>query len=267
MKFGHALASVRARRPLVQNITNFVAMQTMANVLLAAGTSPAMVHAREEAAEFAGLADALTLNTGTPQPDWVEAMELAAKAAALRGIPVVLDPVAAGATTYRREINTRLAKLVKGLIVKGNASEVLALAGRQSASKGADSGDDMAQAEPAAIALARATGGLVAMTGPVDLVTDGTRIARISNGSPLMTQVTALGCALTGIVAAFTVDAGDRFHATVAALAYYAVAGETAAASFPLPGSFAAGFLNALSEITPAQLDARAQVEFGHAAI
>ncbi len=264
MTFGSALASLRARRPLVQNITNFVAMQTMANVLLAAGASPAMVHAREEAAEFTGLAQALTLNTGTPEPDWVAAMEAAADVAAARGIPVVLDPVAAGATAYRRDINMALARRVPGLILKGNASEILALAGRGSAAKGPDSGDGVQVAEPAAIALARATGGIVAVTGPVDFVTDGQRQARIRNGSPAMTQVTALGCALTGVVAALAESAEDRFHATVAALAYYAVAGELAAATSPLPGSFAVGFLNALSEVTPAQLDALALVEFDH---
>ena len=264
MTFGHALATLRTGRPLVQNITNFVAMQTMANVLLAAGASPAMVHAREEAAEFAGLAHALTLNTGTPEPDWVAAMEAAADVAARRGIPVVLDPVAAGATAYRREINMGLARRIPRLILKGNASEILALAGRGGTARGADSADGVTAAEPAAIALARATGGIVAVSGPLDFVTDGQRQARIRNGSAAMTQVTALGCALTGIVAAFAAGLEDRFHATVAALAYYAVAGEQAAAASLLPGSFAVGFLNALSEMTPAQLDALALVEFDH---
>lgn len=265
MTCGYHLAAMRARRPLVQNITNFVAMQTMANVLLAAGAVPAMVHAREEAAEFAGLAQALTLNTGTPEPDWVAAMEAAALVAGQRGIPLVLDPVAAGATTYRREINARLARLVPGILIKGNASEILALAGRESAARGPDSGDEVAIAEPAAIALARATKGIVAMTGPVDVVTDGRRLARINNGTALMTQVTALGCALTGVVAAFAGTAEDRFHATVAALAYYAVAGQKAGEAYPLPGSFATGFLNALNELTPSQLDGLAHVEFANA--
>ncbi|NBN78905.1 hydroxyethylthiazole kinase [Microvirga tunisiensis] len=264
MTLGAHLAGMRARRPLVQNITNFVAMQTMANVLLAAGASPAMVHAREEAAEFAGLASAVTLNTGTPEPDWVAAMEAAATAALARGIPVVLDPVAAGATGYRREINGRLARLSPS-IIKGNASEILAVAGRTSASRGADSGDGTDAAEPAAVALARATGGIVAVTGAIDVVTDGRRIARIANGSPLMTQVTALGCALTGIVAAFAAGAPDRFHATVAALAYYALAGERAAAEDPRPGSFATAFLNALHDVTPEQVDALALVEYADA--
>ena len=256
---GDRLAAMREAAPLVQNITNYVAMNVMANVLLAAGASPAMVHAREEAAEFAAIAGALTVNIGTLSPDWVSSMKAAAEAANQAGKPWVLDPVACGATAFRRETAAALVAL-RPAVIRGNASEILALAAAGGAGKGVDSGDEVAAAEAAARALAGATGGVVAVTGPVDFVTDGARAARVANGDPLMPRVTALGCSLTGVVGAFVAAADDPFEATVAAIAYYGLAGERAAAEATGPGSFAVAFIDHLAAVGPAALDAGARV-------
>lgn len=255
---GLYLRRMRATAPLVQNITNFVAMNTMANVMLAVGASPAMVHAREEAAEFAGLAGALTVNIGTPDPAWAEAMAEAASAMRAAGRPWVLDPVAAGATGFRREISARLLDLGPS-VVRGNASEILALAGPGGEGRGVDAADSVAAAEAAARALAGRTGGIVAVSGPVDFVTDGGRAFRVANGHALMPRVTALGCSLNGVVAAFCVGQ-PLFEATVAAMACYGLAGETAAAAAQGPGSFQAAFLDALHNQTPGDLTAGARI-------
>ncbi|MCE0734346.1 hydroxyethylthiazole kinase [Halomonas sp. G15] len=247
------LARLRERAPLIHNITNLVAMNPMANVLLSLGASPAMVHAREEAAEFAALADALTVNIGTLSPLWVEAMEEAAEAARLAGRPWVLDPVAVGATAYRRETGRRLLER-RPTVIRGNASEILALEQQGSGGRGVDSSDPTEAAEQAAVALARRIDAVVAVTGEVDLVTDGQRLARIPGGHALMPRVTTLGCALTGVVAAFLVGAKDPFAASVAALACYGEAGRRAGEVANGPGSFAVAFLDALYALDHDQL-------------
>ena len=256
---GQYLAEMRRQAPLVHNITNYVAMNVMANTLLASGASPAMVHAREEAAEFAGIAQALSINIGTVSPHWAAAMEAAAKVANARNIPWVLDPVAVGATGYRRALGARLGAL-RPTVIRGNASEILALAGEAAAGKGADTTESVEVAEGAARVLARLSGALVAVTGEVDFVTDGTRAARVANGHAMMPRVTALGCSLTGIVAAFLV-CQPRFEAVVAALAYFGLAGERAGATAGGPGSFQVAFLDALYAIDAQALTAGARIE------
>jgi hydroxyethylthiazole kinase len=215
---GNTLATMRATAPLVHSITNYVAMNIAANVLLAAGASPAMVHAREEVVEFAGLAQALSVNIGTLDPAWAEAMEMAARVMAARGRPCVLDPVGAGATQFRRDVCARLMAL-RPTVIRGNASEVLALAGLGGTGRGADSADPVMAAEASARDLALRTGAVVAVSGPVDYVTDGAQAFRVANGDALMPRVTALGCALNGVIAAFLVGQ-SALPATVAAMAY-----------------------------------------------
>lgn len=252
------LTAMRDRAPLIQNITNFVAMNVMANVMLAAGASPAMVHARGEVAEFTAIVAGLSINIGTLDDAWAECMVLAAKTAMETRTPWVLDPVAVGATAFRKEVATRLIAC-HPTVIRGNASEILALAGVAAQGKGADASDSVTAAEGAARTLADQTGAVVAVTGAVDFVTDGTRAARITNGEPIMPRVTALGCSLTGIVAAFIAD-GDPFDATVAALAYFGAAGEVAAPKATGPGSFQVAFLDALYAMSADQLDARARI-------
>lgn len=252
------LNAMRAAAPLVQNITNYVAMNVMANAMLAAGASPAMAHARGEAAEFAGLAAALSINIGTLDDEWADCMLLAAQAAAAHDKPWVLDPVAVGATTLRRNLGTRLLALGP-TIIRGNASEILALSGSDARGRGADSADPVEAAEAAAHDLANRSKAVVAVTGAVDFVTDGTRAVRISNGDPMMPRVTALGCSLTGIAAAFAAVA-EPYEASVAAIAYFGAAGEMAAKSTNGPGSFQVAFIDALHAMSGDTLDNMARI-------
>lgn len=257
---GALLDQLRRTSPLVQCITNYVAMNYAANVLLAAGASPAMVHAPEEAGEFAGLAGAITINIGTLSSPWLDGMQAAAKVAHESGKPWVLDPVAHFATAFRRTAVEQLLAL-KPTIIRGNASEIMALAGDASSGRGVDSGDSVERAEASALALARQTGAVVAVTGAVDFVTDGEKAARIAGGADLMPKVTAMGCALTGLVGAFAAIApASPLDATVAALACFGVAGTQAAQHSSGPGSFAWRFIDALAALDGEMLHARAQV-------
>ncbi len=193
---GALLTAMRAKPPLVQCITNYVAMNIAANVVLAAGASPAMVHAAEEAGEFAAIAGALTVNIGTLSTQWIDGMHAAATAANAGVKPWVLDPVAHYATSFRRKAAADLLAL-RPTIIRGNASEIIALAGGESRGQGVDSRDPVEQAEASARLLAERHGAVVAVTGVVDFVTDGAQALRVEGGSPLMPQVTALGCSLT----------------------------------------------------------------------
>ncbi|MBX8799673.1 hydroxyethylthiazole kinase [Pseudochrobactrum asaccharolyticum] len=260
--FGIVLETMRRQKPLIQCITNFVAMNTAANVVLAAGASPAMLHAQEEAGEFAKLCGAVTINIGTLSPLWVQGMIAAVTSANAHNIPWVFDPVAHFASTFRREAAQTLLAL-KPTIIRGNASEILTLAGFSARGKGADSGDDAGSAHHAAQQLAQQHQCIVAVTGAYDLVTDGHRTLRIDGGSPLMPQVTALGCALTCLTGAFVASRKvSALEATAAALAMYAVAGEQAALQAQGPASFQIHFIDALYALTPAQFQSQAKVQF-----
>ncbi len=260
MKTQDALAALHAQAPLVHCITNYVAMNIAANVTLAAGASPAMVHAEAEVADFTPISGALTINIGTLSPSWVAAMKKAADAANASETPWVLDPVAHFATPYRGEVVQDLIKR-SPTIIRGNASEILALSGVATAGKGADSGDSVADAKDAATALAQSQGCVVAITGEVDFVTDGTRAAHVSGGSPLMPLVTAMGCSLTALMGAFAAIA-PPLVASVSALAMFGHAGAKAAQTANGPGSFQVAFLDALSQTKPADLADDALVQW-----
>jgi hydroxyethylthiazole kinase len=254
------LARLRERRPLVHNITNFVAMDVTANALLAIGCSPAMVHAREEVADFTAISDALSINIGTLSPDWVGSMHAAAERASELGKPWVLDPVGAGATAYRTATSTDLARR-RPTAVRANASEILALAQGAGGGRGVDSSHGSDQAVDAGRALARTIGGIVAVTGAVDYVTDGDRVVQIRNGHEMMTRVTALGCTASALVAAFLAVGDDPLEATTAALAVTGLAGERAAATGAGPGSFRVAFLDALYGLSPDEVAAGVRID------
>jgi hydroxyethylthiazole kinase len=259
------LADLRASRPLVQAVTNFVSMDVAANALLAIGASPAMVHAPEEANEFVALASALVVNIGTLSKSFVVSMEVAAEAAHRLGRPWVLDPVGAGATRFRDQAVKQLL-LRRPTIIRGNASEIISVARiaglhqDTAAPKGVDSAHKTEEARILAIHLARHQACTVAATGAVDLVTDGERVIEIANGSPLMAKVTALGCSLSAIVAAFASLTSDAFVATAAAVAIYGVAGEMAAEKAVHPGSFRVAFLDMLDVIGEEDINLRLRV-------
>jgi len=254
------LASMRREVPLVQCITNYVAMDLAANILLAAGASPAMIHTKEEAAEFVTVAAALTINIGTLSPPWIEGMYAAAKAAHHLNKPWVLDPVAHFISPLRREVVAKLLSLQPS-VMRGNASEIIALAGDDGHGHGVDSTVHVAAAEEGAKMLARKHKTIIAVTGEFDFVTDGTRALRISGGSPLMKQVTALGCSLTALIGAFAaISPDDALTATGAALTLFAVAGEHAARQASGPGSFRWYFLDAVATIQPDMLEREARI-------
>ena len=259
------LADLRQKRPLVQAVTNYVSMDVAANALLAIGASPAMVHAPEEVEEFVALASALVVNIGTLSADWVVGMEAAAAAANKLGKPWVLDPVGVGATRFRDD-TVKLLLRHRPTIIRGNASEIMSVAriGGLSADaatpKGVDSAHGVDAARDLAIRLAGSRDCIVAATGAVDLVTDGERIVEIANGSPLMTRVTALGCSLSAIVAAFAALTPDGFVATAAALAIFGVAGEMAAEKAAHPGGFRVAFIDMLDAIGEHDIRARIRV-------
>lgn len=248
-----ALKTLRDQSPLVHCITNYVAMNIAANVTLAAGASPAMVHAADEVAEFTSLSGALTINIGTLSPPWVESMKTAAAAARAAAIPWVLDPVAHFATGYRGRAARELL-ILQPTIIRGNASEIISLGGGSGFGKGADSGDSVEDAKIVARELARAKNCVVAVSGPTDFITDGTRIAMIRGGSDIMPKVTALGCSLTALVGAYAAIA-PAFDATVAAFTLFAEAGERAARHSSGPGSFSISFLDQLSALQAGDLD------------
>ncbi len=251
-----AVARLRARAPLIHNITNYVVMNTTANALLAIGASPAMVHALPEVEAFAPLAQALVINIGTLSPPWVEAMERAAVAANVTGVPFILDPVAVGATAYRTEVSLRLLAL-RPAIVRGNASEIMALAGETGAAgKGVDSTRGSEAARDAAAALARRAKCVVAVTGAVDYVTDGERMTGIANGDPMLSRVTGTGCMATAICGAFLGAGLAPFDAAVAGLAAMGVSAERAIVGAKGPASFQVALIDALYALDDAALAA-----------
>jgi len=250
------LEKIRQERPLVHNITNYVVMNYTANALLALGASPIMAHAPEEVAELAAAAGALVINIGTLSGPWIDSMFRAGRAAAEARVPVVLDPVGAGATALRTTTARRLLAEVRPQIVRANASETLALADR-GGGKGVDATHTVEEARRVAVELARRTGTVFAVTGREDFVTDGEREVRILNGHPLMGRVTGTGCTATAVVAAFAAVQPDGFAAAAGGLAVFGIAGELAAAGQPRPGTYGIRLLDALDEVGPDTVAAR----------
>ena len=188
------LRAIRQTRPLVHNITNFVVMNSTANALLACGASPVMAHAENEVEEMAALAGALVLNIGTLTDVWVAAMLKAGRVATRLGKPIILDPVGAGATALRTRAAKEILARTRVGVIRGNASEILSLAGENSATKGVDATRSVDDAAQAAMLLARELNATLAVTGVTDLVTDGSRVAHIDGGHALMPLVTGMGC-------------------------------------------------------------------------
>lgn len=239
------LEAVRERSPLVHCMTNVVVTNVTANGLLAVGASPAMVENAEESAEFARIADGLLINLGTLSRERAEAMPLAAAAARGAGTPWVLDPVAVGALAFRTTLAADLLQHCPA-VVRGNASEVLALAGAAGSGRGVDSTAAAETAVEAARELARRTGGAVAVSGEVDFLTDGATVVEVHNGSPLLTRVTGAGCLLGALVAACSGTGATSLDAAVAATGILTVAADVAAETARAPGSFAVGLIDAL---------------------
>ncbi|MGF9713109.1 hydroxyethylthiazole kinase [Paenibacillus naphthalenovorans] len=242
------LEKVREKSPLVHNITNIVVTNFTANGLLALGASPVMAYAREEVADMAKIAGALVLNMGTPNEEVVHAMQVAGQSANEHRVPVVFDPVGAGATPYRTATARRIMKDIKVSILRGNAAEVANVIGEARSIKGVDALEAGGDAAELARQAARTLGVVVVVTGKDDMVSDGKIVYKVSNGTPLLTRVTGTGCLLTSVIGAFTAVEKDLTLAAAAALAYYGVAAEKAVevSGADRPGTFQTEFLNQL---------------------
>jgi hydroxyethylthiazole kinase len=259
---GATLRAMRAQKPLVHQITNYVVMNETANATLAIGALPVMAHAGEEVEEMVRIASSLVLNIGTLSGHWVEAMLLAGGAATARQIPVVLDPVGAGATEYRTATAHRILGLVDVTVLRGNAGEVATLVGAQAEVRGVESIG--AGLEPADLArsAARSLGVIASVTGPVDHVSDGERVLAVSNGHALLATVTGTGCMSSAITGCFlAAKPGEPLEAAAEALAAFGVAAEDAAREAAGPGTFHARLYDALYALDPDTLDERVRIE------
>jgi len=245
-----ALRTMAKKKALVHHITNWVTINDCAQIVRHWGCLPVMAHAVDEVAEMTGLAGALVLNIGTLTPELVEAMLVAARAANEKGIPVIVDAVGAGATRLRTNESKRLLEEAKVDILKGNAGEIATLAGVEAEVRGVESisveGDPSATAK----ALAATLGGVVAMTGEVDIVSDGKRTFRIKGGHALMGRVVGTGCVGTSTVGCFATAGGDLLERTGEALACFGLAGERAAKIAKGPGDFMGAFFNEIVGIS-----------------
>jgi hydroxyethylthiazole kinase len=246
---------------LVHNITNFVVMNYTANALLAMGASPVMAHAINEVEEMVSHAGALVLNIGTLTEEWVAAMIAAGRKAAEKKIPIVLDPVGAGATRLRTESARKILSQIHIRVLRGNASEILSLQDENSRTKGVDAVHGVGEAARTAGILAAELGSTLAITGPVDLITDGRYVVRVANGHPLMASVTGSGCTATAAIGAFLTVDPEPVSAAATALAFFGLAGEVAGDSAAAPGSFMIKMLDALFTITPEQLQKGCKIE------
>jgi hydroxyethylthiazole kinase len=257
---GATLRTLRERKPLVHQITNYVVMNETANATLALGALPVMAHAREEVEEMVQLAAALVLNIGTLSPPWVEAMLVAGKAANAAGLPVVLDPVGAGATRYRTDTARRLLEQVNVAVLRGNQGEVATLVGVAAEVRGVESIGGGGEPADLARAAARKHGLVASVTGPVDHVSDGERVLAVANGHQLLTSVTGTGCMSSAVTGCFVAVKEDTLEAAAEALAAFGVAAEDAARAARGPGSFHVDLYDALAALDPETLDSRARI-------
>jgi hydroxyethylthiazole kinase len=236
-------------------------MNLTANALLALGASPVMAHAAEEVDEMVGLAAALVLNIGTLSPPWVTAMLRAGNAARRKGIPIVFDPVGAGATRFRTETARRLLRDLRPAVLRGNASEIRALGAAGSGTKGVDSRHAPEDALESARRLSAEFGGAVSVSGPVDIIVQGEAVVRTANGHPLMSRVTGLGCVASALTGAFAAVDPSPLSAAAHAMAVCGIAGEIAGEGAAGPGSFEARFLDALYNLSEADIAARLKMD------
>jgi hydroxyethylthiazole kinase len=259
---GDSLRRLREAKPLVHQITNYVVMNETANATLALGALPVMAHAREEVEEMVQLAGALVLNIGTLSPHWVDAMLAAGRKANELGVPVVLDPVGAGATTYRTETAKRILDEVGVTVLRGNVGEVATLVGVAAEVRGVESIDAGGDAAEVARSAARSLGVVASVTGPVDHVSDGETVLAVSNGHPLLAAITGTGCMSSTVTGCFLAVNRDRpLDGAAEALVAFGVAGEDAAVGARGPGSFHVALYDALAALDPSTLDGRAKVE------
>lgn len=257
-QISQALNAVRQQKPLVVNITNYVVMNNTANALLAIGASPIMAHSKQEMAEMLSFSGALVINIGTLDSVWIPRMAFAVEQANANDKIVVLDPVGCGASSLRTETSRQIARLADKLIIRGNASEIIALAGEQAQSKGVDALDSSDAALGAAHFLVKEYGANVVISGETDYVVTLKRTVKLSNGDKMMPYVTGMGCTLSALTGAFAAVGEDT---GVAAAAVLGVAGEIAAQQATGPGSLQTALLDTLYQLEPSDLVARIKLQ------
>jgi len=254
-------ARVREECPMIHHITNSVVTNFTANITLAMGAAPVMAPSIAESAEMAGYAGALLLNIGTIDPDILESMLAAGKAANGKGIPIVLDPVGAGATKLRTDaVNTLLSEL-KISVVRGNPGEILSLAGTSGEVRGVDSLATGEGRDSVFMAFAKRTGIVTAVSGKTDFITDGTDWIKILNGHPMMASITGTGCGATTAVACYAASAKPLLESVASAIACYNIAGELAVENSRGPGSFVPEFIDQLFAVNEYTIQSRLRLE------
>jgi hydroxyethylthiazole kinase len=254
-------AHVREKRPLIHHITNYVTANDCANITIAAGGSPVMADAPEEVCEMVTFAGALVLNIGTLNKEQIESMLLAGGMANDRRIPIVLDPVGVGATSFRTESAQKLLDELNVTILKGNAGEIGILAGRADAYvRGVDSHGISGDMVRTAQQFAYKEGMTVVVSGAADIVTDGKRILLVENGHPMLGSISGTGCMAASVIGVFAAEAEDPVIASAAALASFGIAGEKAAAGARGPFSFKTALFDEMAGLKPEDLATGARI-------
>jgi hydroxyethylthiazole kinase len=256
-----SIEDIRAKSPLIHNITNYVVMNNTANALLAIGASPVMIHAEEEVEDMAAMASALVINIGTLSAPWVRAMYKAFAKAVSKGVPVIIDPVGAGATLYRTQTIRELISAGQPTIIRGNASEIMALSDDRLKTKGVDGTAASDEALHAAKHISQERQCAVCISGAVDYIVFGDRIAKIANGHPMMTRVTGLGCTATALCGAFAAVEKDALAAAAKAMAVMGIAGEIAVKKSEGPGSLQMHFLDILYTLSENDITKHLKIE------
>ena len=256
------LLILRKQIPLVHNITNYVVMNFTANMLLSLGASPIMAHARQEMKDIVNISNSLVINIGTLSEKWIESMLIAGKYAEHLNKPIILDPVGNGASFYRTDTVDKLINEVKFSIIRGNASEIIALAKKQeSKTKGVDSVHSSNDAISVAQKFARDSGVTIVVSGKEDIATNGKRTYRLSNGTSLLSSVTGTGCAATAVIGAFLGIEKDPLTAAISGICAYNIAAELAENNAKGPGSFVPAMFDALYNLTPEDIISRAAID------
>ena len=255
--FINDLHKIRENAPLIHNITNYVVMNSTANALLSIGASPVMAHASEEMEDMVAIAGALVLNIGTLSEKWIEAMHLAGKAAKRNGKPVILDPVGAGATSLRTNATKSIIETIKPQVIRGNASEILAIAQASMTTKGVDSTASAEEAIEIAQTFAKQAGAVISISGKTDYITDGKTVNKVTNGHKLMGNITGTGCTATALTGAFAAVTDDYLTAATEAMLAMGIAGEMAAEEADAPGTFQVKFLDAIYKLNEEEIKKR----------
>ena len=248
------LRDVKTKKPLVHHLTNYVTVNDCANIVLALGGSPVMADDAGEVEEMVGIASALVINIGTLNARTIEAMFLAGRKANQLGIPVVIDPVGAGATSLRTNTAAKLLQEVKPAVLRGNMSEIKVVSGIGAHTRGVDSTDDGANGGEIASGLARNLGCTVVITGVQDVVSDGSRTGLIANGHQFLARVSGTGCMATSLIGCYAGVTTDYYLAACAGLVTMGLAGEKAAAGLNASeaiGSFKVKLMDGIDRLTP----------------